>query len=194
MLIIEHRINTLKQLSKIPPNHGIEIDLRAFGKDIVLHHDPFEKGELFTIWLNYWHGQFLVLNIKEEGIEERVVEILHRHGVKNYFFLDQSFPFLQKTIKLGDRKVAVRVSDIESVETALKVDSEWIWIDCFSGDWSFLPDVFKPLKTVNRKMCLVSPELVRTDVDLEILNLFEVIKFNDLKLDAVCTKSAGVWV
>ena len=34
MLIIKHRINTIKKLRKTPNNFGVEIDLRSKNKDI----------------------------------------------------------------------------------------------------------------------------------------------------------------
>ena len=193
MLIIEHRINTIEQLLKVPSCNGIEIDLRSYGDKIILHHDAFQKGELFESWLKLWRGQFLVLNTKEEGIEDKVLEILGNYQIEDYFFLDQSFPFLLKTVKNGNKNVAVRVSDIESVETVLKTDSEWVWIDCFTGDWTFLPEIFTRLKNFSRKTCIVSPELVRNDIDFEISKLMEIIKLNNLKIDAVCTKLVNVW-
>ena len=44
MIFIAHRINTIKELNKIPQKFGIEIDLRDNNKDIELVHDPFKKG------------------------------------------------------------------------------------------------------------------------------------------------------
>ena len=54
--------------------------------------------------------------------------------IKSFFFLDQSFPFLVKTLFSGERRCAIRVSEYESVETALSLRglAEWIWIDVFN--------------------------------------------------------------
>ena len=38
------------------------------------------------------------------------------HNINNYFFLDQSFPFLMKTINSGVKKVALRLSEYESID------------------------------------------------------------------------------
>lgn len=88
--------------------------------------------------VRFWKGQFLVLNVKEEGLEEEIQGILSKREIENYFFLDQSFPFLVKTIKSGNTKVSARVSDLESLQTAVSVDCDWVWIDCFEGNWNFL--------------------------------------------------------
>ena len=66
--IIIHRVNQRARLRSIPLHYGAEIDLRAEGSTLVLHHDPFKGGERFVDWLEaYTHG-LLVLNIKEAGI------------------------------------------------------------------------------------------------------------------------------
>ena len=45
MILIAHRINSSKELSKIPLNCGVELDLRDFAGNLVLQHNPFLKGE-----------------------------------------------------------------------------------------------------------------------------------------------------
>ena len=47
MHTILHRINTIDLLEKTPSNFGVEIDIRSNGKSLILHHEPFEQGELF---------------------------------------------------------------------------------------------------------------------------------------------------
>ena len=46
MLYIAHRINTIKELLKVPKKYGVEIDLRDHGDKIILQHDPFKKGKI----------------------------------------------------------------------------------------------------------------------------------------------------
>ena len=45
MEFISHRVNTIKELSRLPYDHGAEIDLRDYGENIVIQHDPFVPGE-----------------------------------------------------------------------------------------------------------------------------------------------------
>ena len=47
MLKIAHRINTVAQLREVPPEYGIELDLRYEGPELIMHHDPFTTGERF---------------------------------------------------------------------------------------------------------------------------------------------------
>ena len=194
MKIFHHRINTSSQLLEIPSEDGVEIDIRSSGNDIILEHDPFKEGQLFAEWLIHWQGQSIILNIKEEGIEERTLEVLSAYPNLEYFFLDQSFPFLARTVKNGNRNTAARVSDLESVDTALLINCDWVWIDCFLGDWNFLPDVVGRLQDHGKKICLVSPELVRENSLNELRLLQEVLYDTKLSVQGVCTKLKTLWV
>ncbi len=193
MKIFHHRINTSSQLVEIPPVDGVEIDIRSSGQDIILEHEPFKEGQLLTQWLKHWQGQSLILNIKEEGIEERTLDALRAYPNLEYFFLDQSFPFLVRTINSGNKKTAVRVSDLESVDTALLMNCDWVWIDCFLGDWNFLPGVVRRLQDNGKKICLVSPELVRDNAMNELQLLQDILKDNNLFVQGVCTKLKALW-
>lgn len=194
MLIMRHRVNSSDQLKTIPSFQGVEIDLRSRKDQVILQHDPFKSGELFEDWLMTWNGQFLILNIKEEGLEERILENLQVHSIENYFFLDQSFPFMQKLIRSGNSRVAARASDIESVQTALSSGATWCWLDSFSGNWDYLSDSLPRLKEANIKTCLVSPELQRPNSEIELEELRYFISHSQLLIDAVCTKSPGSWL
>ena len=44
MKIYEHRINKISQLRDISPDRGVEVDIRSYKGNIILAHDPFEKG------------------------------------------------------------------------------------------------------------------------------------------------------
>ena len=193
MKIFHHRINTSAQLVEIPSIDGVEIDIRSSGQDIILEHDPFKEGQLFTEWLKHWQGQSLILNVKEEGIEDRTLEVLNAYTNLEYFFLDQSFPFLARTINSGNKNTAVRVSDLESIDTALLMNCDWVWIDCFLGDWNFLPGFIRRLQNNGRKICLVSPELVRDNTLNELQRLQDVLKDNNLFVQGVCTKLKALW-
>jgi hypothetical protein len=194
MKIFHHRINTSSQLEGIPSEDGVEIDVRSSGQDIILEHDPFKEGQIFAKWLEHWQGQSLILNVKEEGIEEKTLEVLSSYPNLEYFFLDQSFPFLARTINRGNKNTAVRVSDLESVDTALLMNCDWVWIDCFLGDWSFLPGAITRLQNNGKKICLVSPELVRDNALNELQLLQDVLSVNNLFVQGVCTKLKDLWV
>ncbi len=194
MKIYEHRINQMNKLRDVSPDRGVEIDIRASNSNLVLAHDPFTSGELFSEWLKCWRGQSLILNVKEEGLEESILELLENYDVQDFFFLDQSYPSIRRLINLGISKLATRVSDFEDINTAIKSGSEWIWLDSFTGNWNYLPDTLKLITGMGYKTCLVSPELQRTDSEMELKDLKELIKVNNLEITAVCTKHPESWI
>jgi hypothetical protein len=194
MNIICHRRNTLAELQGTAYKYGVEVDIRSEGSRLIMHHDPFVEGELFENWLaEYQHGT-LILNIKEEGLEGRLISLMQAHGIEDYFFLDQSFPFLVKWAKAGEHRCAIRVSEFEAIETALtlagKVD--WVWVDCFNY-FPLSHEDAQRLKNAGFKLCLVSPELQGRDAEIEIPQLIQLLGERDIQADAVCTKRPDLW-
>ena len=148
-IFVSHRINSIKNLHNIHSDFGVEIDLRDYNNDIILAHDPFLKGDLFEDFLKAFKHSFLILNIKSEGIEFKILELLKKYHISNYFFLDCSFPVINKLINIKENKIAIRYSEYESLETILNFKNkvEWIWIDNFNFDkFNLDKDTFNILK------------------------------------------------
>jgi hypothetical protein len=187
MKFIAHRVNTSDDLKKIPTAYGVELDLRDFGTELVLQHDPLKGGESFENYLkNYQHGT-IILNIKSERIEHKVLELLQKYNQTDYFFLDSSFPMIYLLSKSGEKKVALRFSEFEGLDTieTMKGKVDWVWVDCFTK----LPidqNNFKLLKDWGYQLCLVSPELQGRDQDIE--NYAAYLKSEGVMFDAICTK------
>lgn len=194
MILIAHRVNSIESLNKVPHRFGIEIDIRSIGRDLILQHDPFESGELLTTWLDSYQHKTLILNVKEEGLESELIKLMNSKGIDDYFFLDQSFPFIVKSFKSHEKRCAVRVSDFESIETAITVSGRisWIWVDCFSHFPLNKNDALR-LKDAGFKLCLVSPELHGVKADEIIKQFIAAIKENAINPDAVCTKRLDLW-
>lgn len=194
MKLIAHRRNTLAELNATPVRYGVEVDIRSYGDKLVIHHDPFVAGESFEAWLAAYRHGTLILNVKEEGLEGRLINLMQRAGIEDYFFLDQSFPFLVKYSRQGEHRCAVRVSEFESVQTALtlagKVD--WIWVDCFT-QFPLRHDDARKLQEAGFKLCLVSPELQGSDAETEIAQLVQLLQKEDIRAEAVCTKRPDLW-
>ena len=157
MIKIIHRINTIKGLREIPNKYGVEIDVRASGKDLILNHEPFEGGDLLKDYLKEYKHSFIVFNIKEAGIEQTVIDLAKSFGIKDYFLLDVEFPYLYSASRKGVRDIAVRYSEDESIVTAEKYKNmvDWVWIDTNT----MLPLDEKVKSTLSHyKTCLVSPD------------------------------------
>lgn len=194
MQLIAHRINTIDELRKTPLHYGVEIDIRSFRGALVLHHEPFIEGEHLKEWLKCFHHKTLILNVKEEGLEDAVLKLLEEFHVKDYFFLDQSFPFLIKYSNLGLRKAAVRLSEYEAVETVIRLSGmvNWVWVDCFS-ELPLTKTIVRKLKQSNYNICIVSPELQGRNADIEIQEMCLKLQKIQLMPDAVCTKRPDLW-
>lgn len=194
MKLISHRRNTIAELNATPTKYGVEVDIRSCGELLIIHHDPFVPGESFDAWLAVYQHSTLILNVKEEGLEARLISLMESRGIEDYFFLDQSFPFLIKWSNSGVNRCAARVSEFESIETALtlagKVD--WIWVDCFNRFPLSKTDAAR-LRTAGFKLCLVSPELQGRNAETEIPELIRLLDSLDITADAVCTKRPDLW-
>lgn len=191
MHFIAHRVNTIKELLNTPTEYGVEIDLRDFGEKLILQHDPFKDGECFEEYLkNYNHGT-MILNIKSEGIELRVLKLIKKYAIKNYFFLDCSFPMINLLSSKGEKNIALRFSEFEGLDTIRLMSQKvnWVWVDCFTK----LPITFnnyKIFKSLGYKLCLVSPELQNQNIKLEIYK--KQIQKDEIIFDAICTKLKNI--
>ena len=193
-MLIQHRINNTDELKNVPHSFGVEVDVRSSGKDLICAHDAFTDGELFSDWLKYFKHRFLIVNIKSEGIENSIIEILNKFAITNYFFLDVSFPFMCKLTKEGFRKFAYRVSDLEAYDQAAFkwLGCNWIWLDAFN----YFPanEIKKVLSTnQNVKICLVSPELHLYRDNKVSKEIEKQIHETKLTFDAICTKEPQKW-
>jgi len=177
--IIRHRINTIEQLALVPLHQGIEFDVREGANGIVVTHDPWTPGVRFEEFLRHVRHAICIVNIKCEGIEYEALRLLKEAGIESFFFLDCSFPMIVKLTRMGERRVAVRVSEYEATDTALALSGlvDWIWLDSFAC----LPTarMCDDLRSAGFKVCLVSPELQgRAEDGLHLRP----------HVDAVCTK------
>lgn len=189
MQIVAHRVNTLTELSKVPSHLGIEFDVRESPLGPLVTHDPWKDGVELRSFLQHCNHAFYIVNIKSEGIEFDVVDLLHSHTIEPFFLLDCSFPMIVRLANRGERRLAIRVSEYESIETALamagKVD--WVWVDVFTRI-PVTPAECQTLRDAGFKMCLVSPELQGRPDD--------VVAYRDAigtEMDMVCTKVPSTW-
>jgi hypothetical protein len=190
MRVIAHRVNTSAALRKVPPEFGVEIDLRSRGRRIVVQHEAMKDGEDFGSWLGGFHHGTLILNMKEDGIEGRVRDAVLARGISDFFFLDLSFPALLRMALSGEDRVAVRVSEYECVETAVSLAGKaaWVWLDCFTR----LPWDRRTAAALEPfKVCVASPEL-EGHPSSRIAGFKR--KLAGFEFAAVCTKHPALWL
>lgn len=190
MIVCAHRINTIEELEKVESKYGIEFDVREGPHNgIVVTHDPWTQGPNLDEFLRHCHHAFYIVNIKCEGIEPVVLDLLHRNGIQNFFLLDCSFPMIHKLATMGENRLAIRISEYEGLDTAYQMQGrvQWVWIDVFTS----LPiDVERcsNLRRMGYKLCLVSPELQRQPQKLDTYK--DSIGYY---IDMVCTKFTDKW-
>ena len=194
MLIIKHRTNTIAKVKNTPHEFGLEIDLRSNLKKIIVNHEPLKPSISFESLLRHYKHKFLIANIKEEGIEDKVVKILKKNNIKNYFLLDVTAPQIIKICKKKNYPIALRISKYEHHAGFLnyKKIHKWLWIDTFDKQIPLTLKDIKKLKQFGHKLCLVSPEL--GDSSVSLIGFIKSYKRQISYLDAVCTKKPNVWM
>ena len=189
MEYIAHRINTIAELKKLPEEYGVELDLRDdLNGRIYISHNPFEAGEDFEAYCKEYRHGTMILNIKSERIEHEVLTLMEKYQIRDYFFLDSSFPMIKLLTDMGVKQVALRFSELEGLDTIRNMAgrAQWVWGDCFTK----IPidrESFKELKALGYKLCFVSPELEGQEEKLAEYK--EYIREQGIVFDAVCTKS-----
>ena len=197
MIIIHHRVNNLTDISSITSDQGIEVDVRYHKNNLILNHDPFnhhlQKNTILTDLLKNWTQKGpIVLNLKSEGIENDCIEEMKKYNIKNWFFLDMSMPYFVKYSEKAyyerneyftPENLAVRFSDREPIEYALSFQNKvkWVWIDYFKN-FPLNYKNYQLLKSMNFKICLVSPE-IQNNSYLKPNKLLNIC--SDLEIDAI---------
>lgn len=201
-LVIRHRVNTIEGLRKVHPHYGVEIDIRYNPMTGGLHltHDPFDKerkpviGDDFEGYMEVFASQgnrFVIFNVKEMGIEPIIIETAKRLGVKDYFFLDEEFPFIYRAaygdmVDAVDRRIAIRYSEVEVIEQALllKGKFDWVWVDS-NTKLSLDADIYQTFMDIGYKLAFVCPE--RWGRPQDIPKFIAQMKKEDIMIDAVMT-------
>lgn len=162
---------------------GIETDVRdCLGRLVVSHDMP--KGnemsleEFFS--LNGIRDVQLALNIKADGLQNELQDLLLKYSIVDYFVFDMSVPDTIGYVENGFN-IAARHSEYEK-ELAFYDNSNHIWMDCFNSDWFNADEIQKHLKN-DRKVCVVSPELHKRDYK----NVWQMLKSVDDKNLLLCT-------
>ena len=187
MKFIAHQINTIEELKCVPKEYGVEVDLRDYGDRLILQHDSFKDGEDFEEYLKHYNHGTIILNIKSESIEFRVLDLLIKYKVKDYFFLDCSFPMIYLLSEQGEKNIALRFSEFEGLDTIMNMKDRvnWVWVDCFST-FPLKNEAYEIIKKNKLKICIVSPELLGREN--EINSYIDIVKDRGFKIDAVCSK------
>ena len=148
---------------------GTETDLRDHrGRLVVSHDPPDDSGVVFAETLFEMHAALapdtpLALNIKADGLQRLVHDMLQKHSVRHSFLFDMSIPDTVRSLKQG-LPCFTRQSDIERIPV-LGEECAGVWMDAFRDDAWITPFAIREHLDAGRQVCLVSPELHGRDAD-----------------------------
>ena len=140
---------------------GFETDFRDCGGKILISHNP-PKGdeitaeEVFKMYHEAGSNAPLALDIKADGLQDMMKELLDKYDITNYFMVDMS---VCDTVVCVDKKlkIASRSSEFEPVLPFYE-NSEVVWIDYFDGRIDIIDEMRKYLAD-GKIPCVVSPDL-----------------------------------
>ena len=146
-------------------------------------------------YLKYYRHSGLILNVKEEGLEAAILKILKELEIDNFFFLDQTLPYMLTLLNSGESRTSHKYSNIESIENLhlIQPKPQWVWVDSWNGDWGHLQSL-KDIKLLGYKVCICSPEVHGRNSELELVKLHEIVRNELINVDAVCSKYPEKWV
>ncbi len=144
-------------------NFGTETDIRDFNQELIISHDIANGKEItlekFLSLASSFHKiepLTLALNIKADGLAKLLADIIKHHPNLDCFVFDMSVP---DTLSYFDLNIPVftRMSEVEKKPVWLE-QSQGVWLDSFEKEW-FDTSTIKDLLAINKRVCIVSPEL-----------------------------------
>ncbi len=155
-------------------NFGTETDFRDYNGEIVISHDIATKESIkastfFEIYKSYNQKSKLALNIKADGLHQKMLTLLNKYEIKNYFVFDMSIP---DTIGYANANINFfsRQSEHELIPS-LYDKCSGIWLDSFERIW-YDQDLIKNHINNKKTITFVSPELHKR----EYLSFWEFLK------------------
>ncbi|MEM9274415.1 MAG: hypothetical protein AAGA80_15835 [Cyanobacteria bacterium P01_F01_bin.143] len=141
---------------------GCELDIRTQNGQLVISHDiPTEAPcllleEVFQSYKKLNSDSAIAINIKADGLQSKLLKLINKYSITNYFTFDMSVP---DTLGYQKHKLKyfTRHSEYEP-HPACYENAVGVWLDCFNSDWWTVKDVERHLKK-DKFVVLVSPEL-----------------------------------
>ena len=169
MEIISHRgywktkqeKNTLEAFERsFELGFGTETDVRDFNGELVISHDIPTGNEITLLqFLKLVAGKnvSLALNIKADGLTQKISDALSLFDIKKAFVFDMSVPDQLGYYRHGGIEFFSRASEYEPVISLYK-ECHGVWLDAFESIWYDM-DYIEALLRDGKKVCIVSPEL-----------------------------------
>jgi glycerophosphoryl diester phosphodiesterase len=168
---------------------GTETDIRDYKGELVISHDIADAKsmgvkDMFEIYNRYDNTLPLALNIKADGLQIKLNELLVQYNITNYFVFDMSVPDGLGYLK-QNMKAFTRESEHEKVPSFYD-DACGIWLDEFEGHWINKEVISKHIKN-NKLICIVSPDLHKREYRNEWKYYKEIEKELGIDNLMICT-------
>ena len=168
---------------------GTEMDIRDYKGELVISHDIADEScilvkEMLDIYNKYGGNLPLAFNIKSDGLQMKLKELLEKYDIENYFVFDTSIPDGLQYLK-EDIILFTRESEYE-VRPAFYDEASGIWLDEFKGHW-ITQEVIERHINSNKKLCIVSPDLHKREYKIEWTHYKKIEKKLGLNNIMICT-------
>jgi hypothetical protein len=166
---------------------GTETDFRDYNEKLVVSHNVADVScPLADDFFALYEGtdKTLALNVKADGIQLLLKELLANHNIKNYFCFDMSIPDTLGYIDVG-LKFYVRESEYEVINS-LYDKADGVWVDGFESDEWVTTELIMKHRGKGKKVCIVSPDLHKRSYD----SLWKRLKIAEILRDdgvIICT-------
>lgn len=149
--------------------NGVETDIRDIKGELIISHDMPSGDEIsFEDMLKLYNKHnckgILALNVKCDGMQRKIKELLAKHAVENYFMFDMSIPDSLGYLAMGITSF-VRDSEHEvnpKLSTPIIYErSQGVWLDQFEkgNPTRVNSEMLKSYINDNKSISIVSPEL-----------------------------------
>ena len=162
----------ISDLLNLPEDCGVCIDVSIHSTNRVLF---LEKSALdLDTFLHAWakclettaelpYKRTLAIRVQSRGVETPCLELLEKHGIKDYFFVESSFldVFDIRTQNPDCAKFAYRYSEYEGIEDLLRNPElyDWLFIDSLTGQTLLTRELYEWAGRKGIRICVQSPIL-----------------------------------
>lgn len=137
---------------------GTETDVRDYGRELVIAHDPPLSAELTlheVVAMAAAANVPLALNVKADGLASGIRRVMDAFPAVDYFVFDMSVPDTRHQLAAGN-PVYGRMSEVEPAPAWVD-RCAGIWLDAFNGCWWDATTL--ATLTARSAVCVVSDEL-----------------------------------
>lgn len=157
--------NTMTALKRAADSGiGTETDFRDYMEKLAVSHNVADvTSPMAEDFFKLYEGTkcTLALNVKADGIQALLKELLQKYNIQNYFCFDMSIPDTLGYIESG-LKFFARISEYETVNS-LHEKADGVWVDGFiDDDWITL-QLIKEHREKGKRVCIVSSDLHSRD-------------------------------